>query len=176
MALRACNSFRIRHRFDELPCGRRRPTYVGELGVNVTASGELSFSAWTKHGRSKRGPNLLSIASLRPAPAYPSCLLNRGAQHMSLLDSAAPHVVIVFVEETVTDTHGNTIKRPSATGVEDRGRDRPCGRPPAQIPACAANALGSCLGFWRRSVSPGMDASRGRVVATGSRYRSSAPS
>jgi transposase InsO family protein len=23
------------------------------------------------------------------------------------------------------------------------GRDRPCGRPPAQIPACAANALGS---------------------------------
>jgi len=24
-----------------------------------------------------------------------------------------------------------------------RGRDRPCGRPPAQIPACAANALGS---------------------------------
>ena len=31
-----------------------------------------------------------------------------------------------------------------------RGRDRPCGRPPAQIPACAANALGSCLGFWLR--------------------------
>jgi hypothetical protein len=60
--------------------------------------------------------------------------------------------------------------------LHDRGRDRPCGRPPAQIPACAANALGSCLGFWRRSVSPGMDASRGRVVATGSRYRSSAPS
>ncbi len=24
-----------------------------------------------------------------------------------------------------------------------RGRDRPCGRPPTQIPACAANALGS---------------------------------
>jgi putative transposase len=24
-----------------------------------------------------------------------------------------------------------------------RGRDRPCGRPPAQIPACASNALGS---------------------------------
>jgi putative transposase len=24
-----------------------------------------------------------------------------------------------------------------------RGRDRPCGRPPAQIPACAASALGS---------------------------------
>jgi transposase InsO family protein len=27
--------------------------------------------------------------------------------------------------------------------LHHRGRDRPCGRPPAQIPACAANALGS---------------------------------
>ena len=27
-----------------------------------------------------------------------------------------------------------------------RGRDRPCGRPPAQIPACGTTALGSCLG------------------------------
>jgi transposase len=27
-----------------------------------------------------------------------------------------------------------------------RGRDRPCGRPPAQIPACGITALGSCLG------------------------------
>ena len=29
----------------------------------------------------------------------------------------------------------------------DRGRDRRCWRPPVQIPACAANALGSCLGM-----------------------------
>jgi len=28
----------------------------------------------------------------------------------------------------------------------DRGRERPCGRPPAQIPACGITALGSCLG------------------------------
>jgi hypothetical protein len=27
------------------------------------------------------------------------------------------------------------------------GRDPPCGRPPAQIPACTASALGSCLRF-----------------------------
>ena len=37
----------------------------------------------------------------------------------------------------------------------DRGRDRPCGRPPAQIPACGITALGSCLGFWRRSARVG---------------------
>jgi hypothetical protein len=32
-----------------------------------------------------------------------------------------------------------------------RGRDRPCGRPPAQIPACGTTALGSCLGYERRA-------------------------
>src|SRR6266496_1623839 len=57
-----------------------------------------------------------------------------------------------------------------------RGRDRPCGRPPAQIPACAANALGSCLGFWRRTARLGRDASRGRVVSIESRGGSSASS
>ena len=31
-----------------------------------------------------------------------------------------------------------------------RGRDGPCGPPPAQIPACSTTALGSYLGFWRR--------------------------
>jgi hypothetical protein len=42
-----------------------------------------------------------------------------------------------------------------------RGRDRPYGRPPAQIPACGTTALGSCLGFWLRSAHPGRDASHG---------------
>ena len=38
------------------------------------------------------------------------------------------------------------------------GRDRPCGRPPAQIPACGITALGSCLKSWRQSVPPGRGA------------------
>ena len=32
-----------------------------------------------------------------------------------------------------------------------RGRDASYPTPPAQIPACASNARGSCLGFWRQS-------------------------
>ncbi|WP_198541164.1 DUF4158 domain-containing protein, partial [Parafrankia soli] len=52
------------------------------------------------------------------------------------------------------------IKRYKAE-ESSRGRDRPCGRPPAQIPACGTTALGSCLRFWLRSVSPGRDASLG---------------
>jgi hypothetical protein len=35
---------------------------------------------------------------------------------------------------------------PSGTSKWSRGRDRPCGRPPAQIPASGITALGSCHG------------------------------
>ncbi len=56
-----------------------------------------------------------------------------------------------------------------------RGRDRPCGRPPAQIPACGTTALGSCLRFWQRSARPGRDVSRGLAGATCSPDGSSVP-
>ena len=42
--------------------------------------------------------------------------------------------------------YGGSAGAPITPGAPYRGRDRPCGRPPAQIPACATNALGSCLG------------------------------
>ena len=48
-----------------------------------------------------------------------------------------------------------------------RGRDDHCWPPPAQIPACASNALGSCLGFWRQSAREAMDAGSGLGVAIG---------
>ena len=46
---------------------------------------------------------------------------------------------------------GTTQRRAKTNAVyltkkKSRGRDRPCGRPPAQIPACGITALGSCLG------------------------------
>jgi hypothetical protein len=61
-------------------------------------------------------------------------------------------------------------------GLHDRGRDRPCGRPPAQIPACAANALGSCLGCERRSARQGRDAGCVLAGSTASRGGSSGSS
>jgi hypothetical protein len=51
----------------------------------------------------------------------------------------------------------------------DRGRDRRCRRPPAQIPACTASALGVSLGCSRRTARRDRDVSRGRVVAIGRR-------
>ena len=65
---------------------------------------------------------------------------------------------------------------PAKLHIPDRGRDRRCWRPPAQIPACGTTALGSSLGWWRRIVRRGRDASRGRVGATGWRGGSCVPS
>jgi putative transposase len=62
------------------------------------------------------------------------------------------------------------------TAFRCRGRDRPCGRPPAQIPACGTTALGSCLGFWRQGARSGRDASHGLSEAIGSRTCPSVPS
>lgn len=53
-----------------------------------------------------------------------------------------------------------------------RGRDRPYGRPPAQIPACAIIALGSCLGYERVTGSGIIPSAAGR---TGSAHVSGQP-
>src|SRR5207247_2332322 len=47
---------------------------------------------------------------------------------------------------------------------------RPCGLglPPAQIPACGTTALGSCLGYERRTASQARDAGYGPAGAIGS--------
>jgi hypothetical protein len=49
----------------------------------------------------------------------------------------------VIVLSAVGHGEGLTI---ASREIDGRGRDRPCGRPPAQIPACGITALGSCLG------------------------------
>jgi len=55
---------------------------------------------------------------------------------------------------------------PPGTSKWSRGRDRPHGRPPAQIPACGTTALGSCLGSERRSAPRDRDAGCGQEEAT----------
>ena len=50
---------------------------------------------------------------------------------------------------------------------EGRGRDEDCSSPPAQIPACAANAPGSSLGFWRRNGDRVMGVVRGSAGRSG---------
>jgi len=61
---------------------------------------------------------------------------------------------------------GRPIRRRGDLQRADGGRDRPFGRPPAQIPACGTTALGSCLGCERRSAPRDRDAGCGPGEAT----------
>src|SRR5208283_2904256 len=54
-----------------------------------------------------------------------------------------------------------------ADGALSRGRDRPCGRPPAQIPACGITALGSYLGCVAAKRASG----KGCITRTGGSHR-----
>jgi hypothetical protein len=51
--------------------------------------------------------------------------------------------------------------------AQSRGRDRPCGRPPAQIPACGITALGSYLGCVAAKRASG----KGCITRTGGSHR-----
>jgi len=57
-----------------------------------------------------------------------------------------------------------------------RGRDRPCGRPPARIPTCGTIASGSCLRFWLQGARRGRDALSELWEAIESRIYPSGPS
>lgn len=48
---------------------------------------------------------------------------------MSLLDRGLPETATVYPEETVTDSDGNTLTRPSVVGVVARARIQPAGSP-----------------------------------------------
>ena len=53
------------------------------------------------------------------------------------------------------------------SAAQSRGRDRPCGRPPAQIPACGITALGSYLGCVAAKRASG----KGCITRTGGSHR-----
>ena len=50
------------------------------------------------------------------------------------------------------------VAKRSARTERNPGRDRPRGRPPGQIPASGTTALGSCLGYGRRTGRSAKDA------------------
>src|ERR1700674_1387325 len=64
----------------------------------------------------------------------------------------SPYGMLGGIVETSASFEARSAPRSYPTGCPNgRGRDGCCQPPPAQIPACAANAPGSSLGFWRRS-------------------------
>ena len=78
--------------------------------------------------------------------------------------------LVVGVISSTGDLH------PRAAGHAGRtGRDARCQAPPAQIPACASNALGSCLGSWRQSARQARGAGCGAGVTIARRDAPCAP-
>ena len=66
----------------------------------------------------------------------------------SCLDNAVAESFFATLKVELVDRHHDRTRAQARASIFRwiawyRGRDRPCGRPPAQIPACAANALGS---------------------------------
>jgi hypothetical protein len=86
--------------------GGRQP-FVHGVGV------KLITRSISRRVECKRG-----VGFLRPRCA--------GLVHLSRIESdtmileSPPHTIILFVEETVTDSYGNPLRRPSSTSVEVR--------------------------------------------------------
>ena len=62
---------------------------------------------------------------------------------MTFAPSGPPEKAITYLYQVRSNVTHRGKEEPLDWG---RGRDRPCGRPPAQIPASGTTALGSCLG------------------------------
>ena len=111
-------------------------------------------------------------------PGVPDLLLRdpeRLARCFQLVHATPPSFRRLTERTTATDDPAPSL-RPRYRGFSTNpGRDRPCGRPPGQIPACGISAPGSCLGSWRRSARWGRDARCGQGAATSSRSGYSAP-
>jgi hypothetical protein len=172
---------------DDAKPGRDRP--CGRPPGQIPACGTGEWREGTSPSRSRRtgretlassGPHRSAVGVWKQIPVGEEAGL-------VLSDSSQPGPGLGrFVPQTLEFLHGppNQVlvdtpcdeMQPGAVERPGCGRDRPCGRPPAQIPACGIPAPGSCLRFWRRSVPPGRDAGLGLVGAIVERGGAYAPS
>jgi perosamine synthetase len=139
--------------------------YFGARHAVLTSSGTAAVHSAYIAAYVKPGDEVIVPAYTFLATATP--LLHLGAIPVLADSDETGNVSVAEVEARITDkttaimvTHLwgipadvdallSLANRCGLALLEDayRGRDRPCGRPPAQIPACATNALGSCLGY-----------------------------
>ena len=115
-----------------IPPRRRERAIVSYLTPDETDALLAAPDRATWHGR--RDHALLLVAVQTGLRVSELTGLTRQDVHLG----AGPHV----------RCHGKGRKDRATplTSQTGRGRDRPCGRPPAQIPACGITALGSYLG------------------------------
>jgi hypothetical protein len=119
------------------------------------------------HTRAAHAKRVPAVVPLRPdddsachGPLHRSCQDHTGAGRVQSGGSAG-----WCQGETGPAGQASRTFTTTRRSETDRGRDRPRGLPPAQIPASAANALGSCLRFWRRSALADRGAGYGQAAA-----------
>ena len=78
------------------------------------------------------------------SPTTPLTLIASNTVTSAILPAASSNSSCLFGPNHSSEMH--LISDFGQVRVLSRGRDRPCGRPPAQIPACGITALGSYLG------------------------------
>ena len=75
-----------------------------------------------------------------------------GPEQKRIVTSITAEELKVYESENACWGHSvNRVETGQHPMIQGRGRDEDFSPPPAQIPASAANAPGSSLGFWRRS-------------------------
>ena len=130
--------------------------------VAAVITGSTSMLAEGVHSVADSGNQVLLLIGGRRARQAPSALHPFGYARARYIGVLLATIAILLAREITSLLIGEAAL-PEQIG---RGRDRPCGRPPAQIPACGTTALGSCLRFWRRIVAPDRGVSRGLEGAT----------
>ena len=99
----------------------------------------------THHGAIISNGNLYCPATPRPLPELGPLARDATREQAAAHDAKTTELARYKLGRITRNDHDgyHRVACPAAMG---RGRDRPCGRPPAQIPACGTTALGSYLG------------------------------
>ena len=119
--------------------------------------------------RRTRGHGPPAACPQNPAPSRPHQRLPRPDRPQPRIPAALefrpqPFNLCSAKDSRPLTTEDHTGRR---TAYQSRGRDRPCGRPPAQIPACGITALGSYLGCVAAKRASG----KGCITRTGGSHR-----
>ena len=158
---------------------RQSGTSVSRVGH---ARSRTDHPVRVRHGRPRwrpgRRPYRVLFARRTSAPPSPSVTTSGESRRLHLggrpgflrrgsSGSSSFYCASVRSARPVAGTAGMRSAKRWSSWPLSRGRDRPCGRPPAQIPACGITALGSYLGCMAAKRASG----KGCVTRTGGSHR-----
>ena len=153
----------VQHRDDKTTRGRRTVNGVVALRVPLDVV-KAKCAPYRCHGKPWHRPRLQNLDDYDIVQTYAAEYRGIIGYYRLAVDVSRLNDLEWYAKTSMLKTlaakHQSTVSK-MATKYQGRGRDRPYGRPPAQIPACGITAPGSCLRFWRQSARLGRGVSRG---------------